>query len=151
MNEVMNVLQEVLLNVLLALISLAGTYAIIYINKCKKKVMAETERINDQALEDLIKNSINQLDKLIKTTVYSIEQEIASEIRKKIESGDTSVSREDLVALKDKAYKIIKSTVNPNVVEYATEVITDVDQYILDKISEEVKILKDSQNASDAS
>lgn len=146
MNEIMNYVQECLLSIILALLSLGTIFIIQYINKLKDKIITETNKIEDKALQELFNDSINQLDKLVKTTVYSIEQEIASEIRKKLEAGDPSVSREDLVALRDKAYEIIITTINPEVIVCVSGVIENVEEYILNKISEEVKNLKDSNN-----
>lgn len=149
MNEVLNYAQEVFGSILLALLSLIGVIIIYYINKAKNKIIAETDKINDEALQNLITLSIENIDKLVKTTVYSIEQETASEIRKRIASGDTSVSRDDLVALKDQVYSSVVETINPKMLECASMILGDVHKYILDKISEEVKNLKDSQNASE--
>lgn len=146
MNEIMNYVQECLLSIILALLSLGTIFIIQYINKLKNKIITETNKIEDKALQELFNDSINQLDKLVKTTVYSIEQEIASEIRKKLEAGDPSVSREDLVVLRDKAYETIITTINPEVIVCVSGVIENVEEYILNKISEEVKNLKDSNN-----
>ena len=151
MNEVLKYAQEIFSSILLALLSLAGAMIIYYINKAKAKLIAETNKIKQDNVKDYVSMAIETIDKIVKTAVYSAEQETASEIRKKIANGDTSVSREDLLSVKTQVYNTVVETVKPDLINAAKITLGDVDKYILDKISEEVKNLKDSQNVSEGS
>lgn len=142
MKELLSYSQEFLLQILLALMSLISIYIVSYVNKLKNQVTEETNKIADKKTSNLVNTSIEQLNDLIKTCVQSMEQEVASEIRKKLQSGDTSVSREDLCSLKNKVYDTVINTIDPSVIEYASKVIKNTEQYILDKISEEVRKIK---------
>lgn len=143
-NDVWEAVQEGLITIILLAISLCVSIATMYINKLKVKAVSQAEKIEDDRLKDLVIESINRVTYLVKSTVISLEQEFATDIRKKIESGE--ISPEDghkaLSELKDTAINTVWNKLSDNTKEILVDEIDDVTGYIGDLVSEYVYRLK---------
>lgn len=135
MDQVVTLLQQSLITIALAVITAGCTIAVSYINKLKSKAEIQINEMSDEATRKLTQDALDKLSNLCETVVKSLEQEVASEIRKKLESGDSSVSRDDLTILKDIAVNTVKSQITDELSKILESTIADVDTYINDKIS----------------
>ena len=143
-NDVWAALQNGLISILMAAISVGVAIAIAYINKLKDKATAQAQEIKDDATRKQAVNAINRITELAKSVVTSIEQETASTIRKQISSGelDADAGYKTLCALKDEAVQKILNTVNEETKEAAMAQIQDLQGYVEDLVSEYVYKIK---------
>lgn len=139
MNEYVIGFMSLLVMSAIAIFSVTATK---YISNLKDKLKSETDKINDDNLRNAANYSIDIINNVVKTIVTSIEQEIASEIRKRISNGDINVSREDLCELKQLAYQRILNNVKDQVMKDASIAVDDVYKYIQERISYEVLNVK---------
>lgn len=129
-------LLELGVTVILAVISLAGVYLTVYVNKAIKNLQERTKA-------DILYNTLSGLDDLVKTTVTSIEQTLAEELRKAVKDG--KVSREELIQLGDVALKRVLDKLGESSLEVLNGTFDDVQGLIKDKIEEAVWNLKQEQ------
>lgn len=137
-------LKETALNALsqitMALISLACAYLIFYINKAKKKIAVETEKLKDERQRQLIITALNDLDDIAGKTVKEIEQTTAGALRELVKDG--KADRQELLDLGEKAYKDIVTTMNPEYMALLNSTIGNMDKYIKSLIESKVYELK---------
>lgn len=137
MNEIVS---QVIMNIVIALIGLAASYAIMLINKAKQKIDVETEQIKDDKQRALARDALEQVNILAAKTVTSIEQTTAKALREAVKDGKTN--REDLLELANEAHMNILQELKPKYREVLEKEISDTNQYIMDTIEEKVHELK---------
>lgn len=84
--------------VLLALLSLGASYLIMYLNKAKARVQAETEKIQDEKQKALVNGAIDQLDKLLEQNILNAEATLVKEIKKASEDNKLTIEEGKEVA-----------------------------------------------------
>lgn len=94
-------IQDFLSNLALAVVTLLASYAIYGIKKLTNKLVAETNKINEEGKRELIQDAIWRLNDVTTKTVKSIEQTVAKEMRQAVKDGIKS--KEELVGLSKKA------------------------------------------------
>lgn len=137
MNEAIN---QMLTSILIALISLAASYAVLYINKLKEKAMVETAKLKDEKHRQLVNDALDQLNRLAAKTITKIEQTAASEIRQAVKDGKTD--KEKLKALAVKAYDEIYLTLKPEYRKLLEKELGSFSKYLEDTIEEKVFEIK---------
>lgn len=127
------ILIEVLSNIFLALLTLAGAYFLYFINifvsYLKEKI--KSNRLNE---------AFNQIEKLAEVTVKSIEQTTAKELRQAVKDG--KVSKEKLKNLSTKAFAQIVQKLQPEYLKFLEENTVNIEGYISDVIEKKVLELK---------
>lgn len=88
--------------------------------------------------------ALNNLNTIVTTTVTALQQTLGDEIRKSIENNDGVYTREDLLALKDKALTAVKSQLSDAAKKAIQSVYNDLDDFISDLIEAKVRELKES-------
>lgn len=115
----MDILREtmitVLTTVLTALVTLAGSYLVLYLAKLKAKAQAETLKINDESARNLSNSAIERLNEIVYTTIVKMENTMKQEIIKASEDG--TISRNEL--------KNIATVVKTDVLGQASEQVLD--------------------------
>jgi hypothetical protein len=133
-------IQKVLTDVLLALITLAGAYAVLYINKLKIKADAEIEKIADEKQRKLIQDSFERINDLVIKTVGSIENTVAKDLRQMVADG--KVDKAELEKYGKQAAEEIYSQLSDDTKALAEVQINDLYKYIMDAIENQVGLIK---------
>lgn len=135
--------QELLINVVLAVITVLSSYALLYIRKASRKLAAETAKIENDDQRALVQAAVARLDDIATKTVKTIEQTTAKELRRAVKNGQAT--KDELFNLSKRAYTEIVRTMEPEYLKALQETLGDLDQYI--KTTVEAKVLELKQNA----
>lgn len=134
------ILTQILINISIALLSLAASYAILLINRWKKKLELETEKIKDEKQRNLVQDALNQMNLLAAKTVTSIEQTTAGSLRQAVKKG--LGDKKELLELSKQAYAEIISNLKPEYQQVLKQELGDLEKLIIDTIEEKVFELK---------
>ena len=94
---IQNAATEVLVNITLAVIALAGSFAVYYIRLGASKLKAQTAQISDESARKVLENALTDVANLATLSVNAMEQTTAKALREAVKSG--TATREELVAL----------------------------------------------------
>ena len=136
---------EILCNSLLKLVIMALCVVIpIFVKPLIKKltnwVSEKISALDDEKKTALFNKAIEYLNDIIDSIVTSLEQEVASEIRKKIANGEAT--REDLCELKNIAINYVQKQLDDATKTILEKKIPDLNAYISDLISKKVYEIK---------
>lgn len=136
---------EILCNTLLKLVITALCIVIPIIAKPLIKkltdwVAEKIDALDDEKKTALFNKALKYLNDIIDSIVTSLEQEVASEIRKRIANGEAT--REDLCELKDKAIEFVQKQLDDATKTILEKKIPDLNAYISDLISKKVYEIK---------
>lgn len=138
--QIQGVATEVLVNVILAVITLAGSYAVYYIKKATDKLKLETEKIENEEFEKLFHTALQRLSDVTTLTVNKIEQKMAKAIRESVKNG--KVDKSELELLSMEAYFEIKSVLEPEYLELIEDTLGDAQTYITNLIEDKLIEIK---------
>lgn len=133
---------EVLVNVVLAVITFAGAYAVYYIRLAGAQVKAQTSQIKDESARKTLENALDDVVNLATVSVNAMEQTTARTLRDEVKLGKTS--REELLALGKKVFDEVKAAIAPEAQRVITENLGSFDDYLSKCIEDAV--LKVKQN-----
>lgn len=133
---------DALVNVVLAVIALAGAYAVYYIRLGASKVKAQTAQIKDEAGRKLLDNALDDVVNLATVSVNAMEQTTARELRDAVKIG--KADREELVALGKKVFDEVKAAIAPEAQRVITKNLGDFDAYLTKCIEDAVLKVKQS-------
>lgn len=134
-------IQDFLSNLALAVVTLLASYAIYGIKKLTNKLVAETNKINEEGKRELIQDAIWRLNDVTTKTVKSIEQTVAKEMRQAVKDGIKS--KEELVGLSKKALDEIMQTMEPEYLDVLQDALGNLETYIINTIEAKVLELKE--------
>lgn len=140
MDEIATHAMEIGVNIGVALLGLAGAYAMLYIRKATRKIALEAEKLEDEKQEKLIKEALDRLDDIAEKTVTTIEQTVAKNLREAVKNGEAN--KQQLKKLSGVAYNEIISTLKPEYIEALTLSLGDVESYIEKTIETKLYKLK---------
>lgn len=126
---------------------LLGVVSAALIALAKKGFDLMSEKIDglkDEHTRLTFAEALNNLNMIVTTTVTALQQTLGDEIRKSIENNDGVYTREDLLALKDKALVAVKSQLSDAAKKAIQSVYNDLDDFIADLIEAKVRELKES-------
>lgn len=132
-NIITGALQEVLLTVLLAVLSLGSLYALYYINKAKTSLQART----DAALLDA---TIARAAALAESTVLALEGTTAKRLREAVKNGRADKS--ELLALGHQAVQDVLRHLGAEGEKLLQESVGDVQDFVRDLVEAQVERLK---------
>lgn len=144
MDVVQTAAREFLISLALGLLALAGAYATYYLNRAAQKLKAQTQTIQDEGARTLLLQALEDVRQLAQTTVTALEQTTARALRELIASG--GASRDELLALGDKAFYELKERIAPETQRVITKHMGSFDTYLKDLIESEVYRLKQAVN-----
>lgn len=133
---------EALVNVALAVIALAGAYAVYYIRLGASKVKAQTAQIRDETGRKLLENALDDVVNLATVSVNAMEQTTARELRDRIKNG--KADREELITLGKKVFDEVRSAIAPEAQRVITENLGSFDGYLTKCIEDAVLKVKQS-------
>lgn len=131
---------NVLANIVLAVLALAGTYAVYYIRLAGAQVKAQTKQIEDQTARELLENALDDVVNLATVSVNAMEQTTAKAIRDGIKAGLNS--KEELVILGKKVFCEVKAAIAPEAQRVITENLGSFDDYLTKCIEDAVLKVK---------
>lgn len=133
---------DVMASVAMGVISLAGAYAMLYINKLTAQVKAETQQIKDEERRQLVQAALDRVDKVAEKTVKAIEQTTAKQLRAAVKAG--TGNQAELEALAGEALKQIVQTLEPEYLTLLSETLGDIDTYLCNVVEAEVFKVKEA-------
>lgn len=129
---------ELLVNVALAVLAIAGAYAVYYIRLGTSKLKAQTAQIEDASTRKVLDDVAN----LATLSVGAMEQTTAKALREAVKGG--KASREELVALGKQVFDEVKASIAPEAQRVITKNLGSFDEYLTKCI--EAAVLKIKQN-----
>lgn len=130
----------VLANIVLAVIALAGAYAVYYIRLAGAQVKAQTKRIEDATAREQLENALDDVVNLATISVNAMEQTTAKAIRDGVKAGVNS--KEELLILGKKVFCEVKAAIAPEAQRVITENLGSFDDYLTKYIEDAVLKVK---------
>lgn len=124
---------DALVNVVLAIIALAGAYGVYYIRLGAAKLKDEAGR---KVLEDALDDVVN----LAAVSVGAMEQTTAKALRDAVKNG--TASREELLALGKQVFDEVKAAIAPEAQQVITDNLGSFDKYLTAVIEDAVLNIK---------
>ena len=140
MNIIQSAATEVLVNLSLAVISLAGAYAVYYIRLGASKLKAQTAQIEDESARKVLDNALADVENLATKSVGAMEQTTAKALRDAVKSG--AANREDLLALGKQVFNEVKAAIAPEAQKVITDNLGSFDKYLTAVIEDAVLKVK---------
>ena len=140
MEIIQSVVSETLVNLMLAVITLAGTYAIYYIHLGASKLQAQTAQIADEKARQLLNNAVLDVANLVTLSVGAMEQTTAKALREAVKAG--TKDRAELVALGRDVFNDVKKQIGPEAQRVITKNLGSFDSYLKKCIENEVLKVK---------
>lgn len=137
MNEM---IMDILVSVVVALLGLAASYVTLYAKKAKAKAEAEISKIQCEQKQGLLLGALTQIDSLVEKTVGAVEQTTAKALREAVKDG--TADREKLVALSQQVYAEVVLQLSDEYEQAVEGGITDVYTYIMNCIENQVLKVK---------
>lgn len=142
MNIIQSAATEVLVNLSLAVISLAGAYAVYYIRLGASKLKAQTAQIEDESARKVLDNALTDVENIATKSVGAMEQTTAKALRDAVKSG--AANREDLLALGKQVFNEVKAAIAPEAQKVITDNLGSFDDYLTKCIEDAVLKVKQS-------
>ncbi len=136
MELIQSAASDALVNVVLAVIALAGAYAVYYIRLGAAKLKEQTAQIKDEAGRKVLEDVVN----LATVSVGAMEQTTAKALRDAVKSG--KASREELLALGKQVFDEVKAAISPQAQKVITDNLGSFDKYLTAVIEDAVLKVK---------
>ena len=117
---------ELLVNVALAVLALAGAYAVYYIRLGTSKLKAQTAQIEDASTRKVLDDALEDVANLATLSVGAMEQTTAKALREAVKGG--KASREELVALGKQVFDEVKASIAPEAQRVITKNLGSFDE-----------------------
>ena len=142
MDLIISAASDALLNVVLAVIALAGAYGVYFIRLGAAKLKEQTAQIKDEAGRKVLEDALDDVVNLATVSVGAMEQTTAKALREAVKGG--KASREELVALGKQVFDEVKASIAPEAQRVITKNLGSFDEYLTKCI--EAAVLKIKQN-----
>lgn len=142
MEIIQSAASEALVNVALAVITLAAAVAVYYIKLAASKVKAQLGQLKDETGRKVLENALADVVSLATLSVGAMEQTTAKALREAVKSG--AASRNELIALSKQVFDEVKASIVPEAQRVITENLGSFDSYLKKCIEDAV--LKIKQN-----
>lgn len=117
-----------LANIVLAVIALAGAYAVYYIRLAGAQVKAQTKKIEDESARALLEDALDDVERLATKAVGYTEQTVAEALREAVKAG--TGDREKLLALGRDVFNEVKREIGPETQEIIVKHLGSFDHYL---------------------
>ena len=117
-----------LANIVLAVIALAGAYAVYYIRLAGAQVKAQTKKIEDESARALLEDALDDVERLATKAVGYTEQTVAKALRGAVKAG--TGDREKLLALGRDVFNEVKREIGPETQEIIVKHLGSFDHYL---------------------
>ena len=126
-------LTQILVDVLLAAVTLAAAYAVVYLRRLSL-------RLQEQAQNDLVDAAIRRVEHLAVTAIWAAEGAVARELRQRVADGKASV--EDLREIGDQIVEVLTKTLDEQTRQALEATVGDVRDYIEQVVEAQLEALK---------
>ena len=133
---------DALVNILLAVITPGGAYALYYLKLGAAKIKAQTAQIEDEQARKLLENAVDDVTNLVSVGVGAMEQTTAKALRQAVKDG--TADREELLALGKQVLSEVKAAVAPKAQEVITKHLGGFEDYVMKCIEDAVLKVKQS-------
>lgn len=140
MNVITSAASTALANIVLAVIALAGAYAVYYIRLAGAQVKAQTKQIEDKTARELLENALDDVVNLATVSVNAMEQTTAQAVRDKVKEG--AADRDELLELGRKVFQEVKAAIAPEAQWVITQNLGSFDAYLTKCIEDAVLKVK---------
>ena len=130
---------DALVNVVLAIIALAGAYGVYYIRLGAAKLKEQTAQIKDEAGRKVLEDALDDVVNLATVSVGAMEQTTAKALRDAVKNG--TASREELLALGKQVFDEVKAAIAPEA-QVITNTRGSFDKYLTAVIEDAVLHIK---------
>lgn len=131
---------DALVNVVLAVIALAGAYGVYYIQLGAAKLKEQTAQIKDEAGRKVLEDALDDVVNLATVSVGAMEQTTAKALRDAVKNG--TASREELLALGKQVFDEVKAAITPEAQQVITDNLGSFDKYLTAVIEDAVLHIK---------
>lgn len=131
-----------LMDVSVAVFTLLCAMAVLYLQKGAAHLKQQAARLKDEELRQVIWDAIDRVDEAAEKVVSKIEQTTAGKLREAVKSG--KADRAELLRLGQQAYREIRQTVGPEVLNVLEKSMGDFDNYLISTIESKVRQLKNN-------
>ena len=143
MELIQSAASDALVNVVLAVIALAGAYAVYYIRLGAAKLMEQTAQIKDEAGRKVLEDALDDVVNLAMVSVGAMEQTTAKALREAVKGG--KANREELVALGKQVFDEVKASIAPEAQRVITKNLCSFDEYLTKCIESAVLEIKQNE------
>lgn len=140
--QVTPVVQDFVGTLLAGVLAVVSAFLIALVKKGFDWVGAKIDQIADDKARKALDTARCNLEDIVTSTVTSLQQTLADDIKASIAAGDGKYTMDDLLGLKDKALTSIKSQLTVSTKEALTTAYNDLDAFIGDLIETKVRELK---------
>ena len=126
-------LTQILVDVLLAAVTLAAAYAVVYLRRLSL-------RLQEQAQNELVDAAIRRVEHLAVTAIWAAEGAVARELRQRVADGKASV--EDLREIGDQIVEVLTKTLDEQTRQALEATVGDVRDYIEQVVEAQLEALK---------
>ena len=128
MDVIINAASDALLNVVLAVIALAGAYGVYFIRLGAAKLKEQTAQIKDEAGRKVLEDALDDVVNLATVSVGAMEQTTAKALRDAVKSG--KAKPEELAALGKQVFDEVKAAISPQAQQVITDNLGSFDAYL---------------------
>ncbi len=142
MNEVIATVNQSVVTILCALLSLMAAFAVSWIRAYTAKLATEALAIDDAATRDLINDALARVDKLATETVNCTEQTLAASLRALAKTNNDKDLRQQLVALGLEARDTVIRNLSDDYKQALIDAGISLEEYVKSVVESKVLALK---------
>lgn len=146
MDIILSAASDALVNILLAVITLGGAYALYYLKLGAAKMKAQTAQIEDEQARQLLDNALDDVFNLVEVGVGAMEQTTAKALRQAVKDG--KADREELLALGKQVLEEVTKAIAPEAQEVITKHLGSFEDYVMKCIENAVLQVKQADPAA---
>ena len=121
-------------------LSVASSYCALFVARATKKIKIEIEKLDDEKQVEILKNTLDKVDSLLKTNIIALEETVKKDMLASIEDG--SIEKEELKSLAINVRDNVLKQLGDNSLGILNDSLGDVNGYLEAKIEEVLKNIK---------
>ena len=147
----MEVLQEGMIKLLEIVISgalaIASVYATLLVTKATQKAKMEISKLKDEQAKNLLNDSLDRVDVLLKTNIIAMENTLKKELAKGVEDG--KIDKEELNKLAFAVKENVLNQLGEDTVVILNNGLNDLNGYIEARLEQVLVEVKDKNNIAE--
>lgn len=128
MEQITSALLEAGVGIALAVISLAATFAILYLNKLKAKANAEISKIENEDTQEFANSVLNRVFDTLSISIDKMEVTLVKELKAVTEDG--KLTKDDQKKVATAAYELFLEIANQDLLTSLEGIVGDTETYI---------------------
>lgn len=140
--QIQPILQDFMITLITGVLAILSGFLVALAKKGVNWVSAKIDAVKDENIRERALDAVDKLETIVNTTVISLQQTLGDDIKTSILNNDGKYTREDLLALKDKAVSDVEHQLTSSTVELLGTIYPDVHKMIEDLVEMSVRNLK---------